>query len=72
MALNSYFPNRPILIDSSGMTHNREYLSINIKGKTKEDILFESESNSEMEYACSFNLKDVNYIIGGLTHQKQV
>ena len=53
------------------MTNNGKYLFIYISGKTK-SILFEKESKTEMESACTFNLKNRNYIIGGLYNQKQV
>ena len=61
-----------ILIDSSRMPHNENYIFIFIWGKTKTNISFESESNTRTHRACSFNLNNVNYIIGGSSDLKQV
>ena len=48
------------------MTHNEKYFSILIKGKTRGDFSFEyNKENTEMESACTFNLNNQNYVIGG-------
>ena len=54
------------------MSHDGKYIFNCISGRTKRDILFEMGSNTDMTGACSFNLNNQNYIIGGKDHRRQV